>query len=149
MGALKWHRGGKAVMAWLFFFSFCPHGAFGGARLTVWAFLLWLDKIAGNADIAGTLTGLKFAHFITWWEWLHLFDDLPFDVEVVVFFYFEMWSLSVVEVLLCSNLKDVYANWICLKFVFCLSDIPFLVVRSCFCYCCFIYNALSEALAAN
>ena len=34
-----------------------------------------------------------------------------------------------------------------LKFVFCLSDIRFLVVRSCFCYCCFIYNAFSEALA--
>ena len=22
------------------------------------------------------------AHFITWCEWLHFFDDLPFDVEV-------------------------------------------------------------------
>ena len=38
-----------------------------------------------------------------------------------------------------------------LKFVFCLSDniIRILVVRSCFCYCCFIYKAFSEALAVK
>ena len=35
MGILKWHREGKAVMAWLFSFSFCPLGALGEARLTV------------------------------------------------------------------------------------------------------------------
>ena len=36
-----------------------------------------------------------------------LFDDLPFDVEVDVFiFNFLTCSLCVVEVLLCSNLKD-------------------------------------------
>ena len=36
-----------------------------------------------------------------------------------------------------------------LKFVFCWSDIRFLAVRSCFWYCCFIYNAFSEALAVK
>ena len=36
-----------------------------------------------------------------------------------------------------------------LKFVFCLSYIRFLVVQSCFCYCCFINNAFSEALAVK
>ena len=48
------------------------------------------------------------AHFITWCEWLHFFDDLQFDVEVdvFVFFNFQTCSLSVVEVLLGSNLKD-------------------------------------------
>ena len=37
-----------------------------------------------------------------------LFDDLPFDVEVDFFcsFNFKTCSLNVVEVLLCSNLKD-------------------------------------------
>ena len=36
-----------------------------------------------------------------------------------------------------------------LKFVFCQSDIRFLVVRSRFCYCCFIYITISEALAVK
>ena len=32
----------------------------------------------------------KLAHFLTWCDWLHFFDDLPFDVlvDVFVFFYF-------------------------------------------------------------
>ena len=29
----------------------------------------------------------KFAHFLTWCECLHLFDDLPFNVEVDVFVF--------------------------------------------------------------
>ena len=36
-----------------------------------------------------------------------------------------------------------------LKFILCLSDIRFLVVRSCFCYCCFIYNAFSGTIAVK
>ena len=50
----------------------------------------------------------KFAHFITWCKCLHFFDDLPCDIEVdvfVVFLNFHICSPSVVEVLLCSNLK--------------------------------------------
>ena len=35
MGVLKWHREGKAVMAWLFFCIFCPLGALEEARLTM------------------------------------------------------------------------------------------------------------------
>ena len=31
---------------------------------------------------------IKFAHFITCCEWLHLFYDLPFDAGVYVFFCF-------------------------------------------------------------
>ena len=38
MGALKWHREGKAVMPLLLFFSFCPLEALGGAKLIVWPF---------------------------------------------------------------------------------------------------------------
>ena len=38
---------------------------------------------------------------------VHFFDELPCDVEFDVFFFnFQTCSLSVVEVLLCSNLKD-------------------------------------------
>ena len=29
----------------------------------------------------------KLAYFLTWCEWLHLFDDLPFDVEIAVFVF--------------------------------------------------------------
>ena len=63
---------------------------------------------------------------------------------IFLLFNFQIYSLSVVEVLLCSNLKDNL-----FKFVFCWSDIRFLVVGSCFCYCCFIYNAFREALAVK
>ena len=64
-----------------------------------------------------------------------------------LFFNFQTCSLSVVEVLLCSNLKDDLCklNLVLNSF----SVICFLVVRSCFCYCCFIYNAFSEALAVK
>ena len=68
-----------------------------------------------------------------------------------LFFNFQTCSLSVVEVLLCSNLKDDLCKLNLVLNSFSVSPIyiRFSVVQSCFCYCCFIYNAFSEAFAVK
>ena len=48
----------------------------------------------------------KFTHFLIWCKWLHLFGDLPFDVEVDVFglffFFFVCLFPSVIAKCCCS-----------------------------------------------
>ena len=39
-------------------------------------------KDGPDVSIESSFLKAKFAHFLTWREWLHLFDDLPSDVEV-------------------------------------------------------------------
>ena len=79
------------------------------------------------------------------------FDDLPLDLKLVfLFFNIQTCSLSVVEVLLCSNLKDYLCKLNLVLNSLSVSPIcvRFLVVRSC-CYCCSIYNAFSEVFAVR
>ena len=65
MGLFKWHREGKAVLAWfycLFYFALLGHWEELGWLNEPFHFLPWLAKIAGNI---GILTGLFY--FI--WQW--------------------------------------------------------------------------------
>ena len=69
-----------------------------------------------------------------------------FMLKSIFFLNFRACSLSVVEVLLCSNLKDDSCK---LNLVLNLFSFSPKYVRNCFCYCCFIRNTFSKALAVK
>ena len=49
--------------------------------------LFFLFKDGADLRMENFSCKAKFAHFITWCEWLHLFEDLLFDVEVDIFVF--------------------------------------------------------------
>ena len=75
-------------------------------------FVRWDKDVMSSLVFLGPKDGEFFlqarcAHFIIWCEWLHFFTISHLMLKLMFLaFNFQTLSLSVVEVLLCSNLKD-------------------------------------------